>query len=289
MEHDRRDAARIATLTLLAAGLVSSPAPAADVWTLVVSAPGYPSDTAEAQPTMDAFAAGLAAAAGWPAERLRAVYHSTVDGGTAALAADGAALALTPLPFYLERREALALEPLLAVEAEDGGDEWSLVARRGALSGPSSLAGWEIAGNPGYSPRFVRRVALSRWGALPEQSSIRFSSRVLSELRRASRGEPVAALLDRSQTEALDSLPWAAELEIVARSGRLPGSLLCRVGPGVPDEAAERLSAALRRLHRDEAGRGLLDTVRIRRFVELDTARLARVERAFAGDGAPAR
>ena len=91
------------------------------------------------------------------------------EAGLAELARSHAALAMVPLPFYLEHGEELELEPMLEVLPESGKAEtWSLVAKKGAIRNPAGLSGWEVAGISGYAPRFVSRVALSGWGTLPE-------------------------------------------------------------------------------------------------------------------------
>jgi ABC-type phosphate/phosphonate transport system substrate-binding protein len=136
---------------------------------------------------------------------------------------------------------------------------------------------------PGYSPRFVRHVALAEWGELPADARIRFDARVLSVLRKAAGGERVAAILDRAQTEALELLPYASDLEVVARSRPLVGTLLCRVRGRVSDAHAAELEQAFLDLERIEGGRALLDTMRILRFESLDTEALSRTERVFAG------
>lgn len=257
---------------------------------LVACAPGYPGTTEDAQPTMDELARGVTRAAGWSDERVAAVYHPTVEGGLETLSDEHAGLALVPLAFYLEHRERLGLEPLLSVaQAAGAAETWSVVAKRGTVSGPESLAGWELAGMPGYSSRFVRRVALAEWGELPADVRIRFNPRVLSVLRAAAGGEKVAAILDRAQTEALALLPYAEDLEVVARSRPLVGSVLCRVHGRLPDGAVEELEQAFLELERLEGGRALLDTLRIQRFESLDAEALSRVERAFAGVGERAR
>ena len=142
---------------------------------------------------------------------------------------------------------------------------------------------------PGYSPRFVRGVALADWGEMPADVQVLFRSSVLSALRRAARGERVATLLDRAQTAALDSLPFAGELEVVVRSRPLPGTLLCRVGGRLPDEHVAELKQAFLGLERQPGGRALLDTLRIVSFEPNDTEALAGAVRAFTAAGAEAR
>jgi ABC-type phosphate/phosphonate transport system substrate-binding protein len=232
---------------------------------------------------MDDFASAVVKQAGWEPESLTAVYHEKEGGGLEALAADHAGLALVTLPFFLRHRETLALQPLLeAVQVAGESEVWSLVAYRGKLDGAKSMDGWTIAGIAGYSPRFVRNVALAEWRGLPDSTEIRFSSRVLTDLRKAAAGEPVAVLLDRGQTEALSSLPFAEDLEVVASSSEMPAILFCAVGGRVTDEAAAEIRSALLRLGETDMGSELLETMRIDRFQALDSSALEKVESAFA-------
>jgi len=277
---------RAIPVLVLATVLLAVVAAAGEPITLVVCAPGYPSNTEEAQPTMDSFAAGVEAAAGWNAGRLNAVYHPTVDGSLESLAGERAALAVVPLHFYLKFGERFDLQPMLRVVQAAGEEEiWSLVAHRGSLRGAGSLAGWKILGMPGYAPEFVRQIALVDWGTLPAEVEIDFTSRVLSVLRKAAAGEDVAALLDTAQTDALESLPFAGDLEVVARSQPLVGMLLCRVGGRIDDEDSRELAAAFVELDDSAEGKSLLETIRIQRFDELAPGTLGPVEKAYRGEG----
>lgn len=112
-------------------------------------------------------------------------------------------------------------------------------------------------------------------------------SRVLSALRRAAAGEPVAVLLDRAQVASLPTLPFAADLEVVATSTALPGSLLCVVAGRIDGGTAQELSAALLELDGDAAGQALLESIRVGGFRVPDAVRLAAIERRFAAADAP--
>lgn len=243
--------------------------------TLVAWAPGYPGTMEQAQPAMDEFARGLAAAAGWDSAEIGAVYSQDVAGGRIRIAAADAGVAIVSLPAYLEYGKSLGLKPLLRV-IQDGGEEetWSLVARKGAIRGPADLSGWALQGLPGFSPRFVRD-ALSTWGELPADTEIEFNGRVLSVLRKAAAGEPVATLLDRAQAAALARLPFAADLEIVAVSAPMISSLFCEIGDRLPDAREKPLVQALLGLDGSASGTSVLDTIRVVRFETLDGAAIA--------------
>jgi hypothetical protein len=253
--------------------------------TLVVCAPGYPGTTAEAQPAMDGLAAAAAAAAGWGAGELAAEYHETEAGGLERLGRPDAALALVTLPFFLEHRAELGLEPAVQPVAtgRPASEPWSLVAGAGRVAAPADLEGWELLSLAGHSPRFVRGPALGGWGELPQSLTITFSGAVLSGLRRAARGEAVVLLLDGPQTAALGRLPFAASLEVVHTSQPLPVSLLCTVRGRIAPDRAAAVVAALRRLGELPEAAEALAGVRLDRFVELDRTALESAISSFEG------
>jgi len=250
--------------------------------TLVVCAPGYPGNTAQAQPTMDAFAKAAAGAGSWEPGTLAAVYFENEQGGLARLSGEDAVLALVPLPYYLLHGPDLGLRARLQVVLPSGSNEtWGLAVKRGRVTSPSGLAGWEVTGAAGYAPAFVRGPVLEQWGRLPPSVRITFTSRGLTSLRRAASGEPVAVLLDSAQTAGLRSLPFADELEVVAHSAPLPGSLLCTIADRLGLREANALIEGLLRLHEREDGAAALHALQMTRFARVDTAALQRAERSF--------
>jgi hypothetical protein len=258
------------TLSLALAALLAAPgkAPAASP-TMVFCAPGYPGTTAEAQPSLDAFARAATTAAGWPPDALRAVYYETERAGLERLAQPDAALALVPWPFYVKHASALRLAPIAQAASKAAGDEetWSLVAKKGRVRSAADLAGWEIFSLAGYAPEFVRERALGAWGKIPGDARIVAGGQVLSALRRASAGENVALLLDGAQGAGVASLPFAAELETVAASPKIPVAVLCTVGTRLPAGRARALVKALVALHARPDGAAALEGLRLTRFV----------------------
>jgi hypothetical protein len=250
---------------------------------LVVCAPGYPGSTAEAQPTMDVFAAAAAKTAGWKTDELGAVYYEALETGVAALQAKDATLALVTLPVFLEEETVLGLKPRLESVPQGGtaDDAWSLVAKKGTVHGPGDLAGFEISSGAGYAPVFVR-AALGSWGALPAAVRVLFAPAPLLALRRAAAGEKVAALLDSEAAKALPTLPFAGDLEIVTKSPAWPGSLLCTVGDRLPPKEADRFVKALVTLPQTPEGPAALQAIRVDRFEPVDGAGLDRARQAFA-------
>ena len=239
----------------------------------VACAPGYPGTTAEAQSSMDAFAAAVSKAAGWAPGQVVASYLPTEKEGLSRI--PETAVALVPLPFYVQHGAALGLTPRLVVEQKGLGpsERWTLVAKQGRVARAADLGGMTVVSIAGYAPGFVRGVLGPEW-RLPESAQVKESAQVLSALRRAVAGEDVAVLLDGAQGNALPTLPFAAELDVLARSAPLPAALVATVKsrPGAARWAA--LDKALLALPGDPGGAAALDGIRMVRFTPLDPGSL---------------
>jgi hypothetical protein len=261
-------------------GAAAAPAPVE----LVFAAPGYPGTTEEAQPALDALAAAAAKAAGWPDATLTARYEPTEPGGLARLREPRAAVALVPLPFLVAHGAALKLRPRLAVEPQGRGAEeaWTLVARKGRVARPEDLAGMSVLSTAGYAPAFVRG-ALSAWGRIPEGAKVAPAPQILSALRKAATTGDVAVLLDGAQAAALPSLPFAADLDVVARSAPLPAAVLATIGDRLPPARAAALEKALLGLRARPGGAAALDGLQLNGFAPLDEKKLQATLRALAG------
>jgi hypothetical protein len=242
---------------------------AAALATLVFCAPGYPGGAGDAQPLVDQFASAAVATSGWPAGSLVAVYDPTEDGGLAKLKAPDAVLAFVPFPFFVEHAAELHLTPLVQADVADVGprQRWTLVAKAGRVTGPQSMAGYTLLSVAGYAPDFVRHSALEGW-ALPPDVKIEATGQILSALRRVAAGEPVAVLLDQTQTAALPSLPFAAEIKTVAQSQELPVAFIAVVDSRVTATRARALQAGLLKMGQvSSASTDSLGPLRLHGFV----------------------
>jgi hypothetical protein len=244
--------------TLLAAALA----------TLVFCAPGYPGGTGDAQPLVDDFAAAAAAASGWPAGSLAAVYDPTEAGGLQKLNSADAVLAFVPYPFFVEHGAELHLSPLVQADVTDTGvqQRWTLVSKAGRDTTPASMAGFTILSTAGYAHDFVRHSALASW-ALPADVKIEPTGQILSALRRASAGEPVAVLLDQIQAAALSSLPFAADLSAVAQSPELPVAIIVVVGSRLTAARAQAFKKGLLNMGHAAGSAAALQPLRLRGFM----------------------
>jgi len=242
---------------------------AASLATLVFCAPGYPGGAGDAQPLLDQFTKAAVSVSGWPAGSLAAVYDPTEEGGLARLRDADAALAFVPYPFFVEHAAELHLTSLVQADVTDLGPQqrWTLVARSGRISGPASMHGYTLLSVAGYARNFVRKVALAGW-PLPADVRIESTGQVLSALRRAAAGEPVAVLLDQTQAAALPSLPFASDLQVVAQSAELPVALIALVDARLPTARAQALKAGLLKMGQASASAEVLAPLRLRGFLQ---------------------
>ena len=236
--------------------------------TLVFCAPGYPGGAGDAQPYLDQFAKDAVAAAGWPEGSLAAIYDPTEEGGLAKLANADSVLAFVPYPFYIQYAAQLHLTPLVQADVAGTGTQqkWTLVAKQARVNGPGSLAGFTILSSAGYAPEFVKHSALESW-PLPADVKIVFNGQTLSALRRAASGDPVAVLLDQTQTTALPTLPFASEVKAVAVSAQVPVAIIAVVDNRVPAAKAKALQAGLLKLGHGEGNTDTLTSLRLNGFV----------------------
>jgi hypothetical protein len=252
--------------------------------TLVICAPGYPGTTKEAQPSMDVLAGAVSKASDWPAGRFAAEYYETEGAGITRLKAKAPVLAMVPLPFYLSHANDLKLTPRAQAVEKDGSAlvTWTLVAKKGRVTSAAALSGFTVVSLAAYAPDFIRNVALAKWGKLPADVTFTATGQILSALRKAASGDNVAVLLDASQAASLPTLPFAAELEIVATSPPVPGIVVCNVGTTVAAAESGQLVAGMVKLNETPDGLAALDGVHLAKFVKLDTKALAAARAAYA-------
>jgi ABC-type phosphate/phosphonate transport system substrate-binding protein len=241
----------------------------AAVATLVFVAPGYPGGAGDAQPYVDQFAKSAAAAAGWEPGSLVAVYDPTEQGGLAKLSDKDAVLTFVPYAFYVQHATALKLKPLAQAELVGVGaqERWTLVGKAGGtVSGPASMSGYTILSVAGYAPDFVKHSALAAWALLPADTKIEASGQILSTLRRVASGDPVVALLDQTQSAALPTLPFAAQLKTLTQSEPLPVALIAVVDSRLPAPRAKAFQTALLKMNA-AGGADTLASLRLKGFV----------------------
>jgi hypothetical protein len=274
------------TLLALALSLATATAAsAADPVGLVICAPGYPGTTSEAQTTIDALVAVMAKAAKWAPTELTGAYYETETGGVTRLSQADAAVALLPLALFLEQEAALKLTARQAAAMKgkaEATEVWSLVAKKGAIANAAALDGYELVSIVGFSKRFIKGPVLGAWGKLPESVKFSQSKQVLSAMRKASKGDKVALLLDSEQAAAIATSPFAGDLEVVYKAAPLPSAVVATVGTRIPEARWKALGDALPKLGDTPEGAKALEGVWKLRFAALDAKAVEAARKAFA-------
>ncbi|HET8947995.1 MAG TPA: PhnD/SsuA/transferrin family substrate-binding protein [Candidatus Polarisedimenticolia bacterium] len=271
----------MSTLLLVACLVHAAAVSALEAASLVFCSPGSPGDTAQAGPTMEQLARALEKTGGLPAGSVSAAYYESEATGVAALRATGTLLAAVPIPFFVAHEKDLGLDPRLSIVAASGEPErFALVAHMGSVTTPADLAGWEIAGTPGYAEGFVRRAFVKGFGALPDGARVTFNAAPLQALRRAATGDKLAVVLDAAATASLGSLPFGADLAVVARSEPLPAGLVCTLNKSSGGKAGAAILKGLERLPKSAEGQEALAAIRVQRFDPIDAAAVARLKTA---------
>jgi hypothetical protein len=273
---------KIALVAVLASGAAA--VAATNEQLLVVCSPGSPGTTEDAQPRMTAFATAASAKAGAP---ITAIYDPSEAGGVRRIA--NAGMAIVTLPFFLKHEKELGLHARLQVvqEGRPALDRWALVAQKGRIKDEKALAGFTIASNASFAPGFVRGSVLSGFGTLPADVKLTQASSIMSLLRRASAGEPIAVLLDGAQQASIASLPFGSQLEIVAQSPPLPVALVATVDARMSAKAWSAIEAALLAMGPDHAGSATLASIQVTRFTAVDDGALAAARKAYAAAATP--
>ena len=256
---------------------------------LVFCSPGSPGDTAQARPAMEQLARAVEKAGGLPAGTLSAEYHESEAAGVAAIRVPGTLFAAVPVPFFVQHEKDLGLDPRLGITAASGQPErFALVAHKGSVAKPADLQGWEVTGPIGYAPGFVRRAFAKEFGALPEGATISFNATPLQALRRAASGDKLAVLLDATQSASLATLPFGADLTIVAHSEPLPSGLVCALKTTASGgKSAPAILKGLERLAKSPEGKDALAGIRVERFDPIDAAGVARIRAAAGQESGP--
>lgn len=279
----------VALLPVLAAAAPKAPpAPAAPAGprALVFCAPGYPGTTEEAQPRMDEIAGALAELSGWPKDKFSAAYFPSEKAGLTRFAEADVVFALVPAPFFLQHEAELKLTARLAIVQQglDALQSWTLVAKKGAVKKAADLEGYSLFSTAGYAPDFVTKVALQTFGPLPAGVKVTSGGQVLSALRKAASGkEKLAVVLDAEQAQALSTLPFAGDLEVVHVGPKVPVALVATIGDRLPAADWKAAQGAFLKLPSVERGKAALDGVRLTGFVALDETALAAAKKAYGG------
>ncbi|MFH1039103.1 MAG: PhnD/SsuA/transferrin family substrate-binding protein [PVC group bacterium] len=193
------------------------------------------------------------------------------------------AFIISSLGFYLSRREVLHLIPLASVEMSAGsGGRYYLMVKKGTAGALDDMKGKTIAGSTLFEdPVFLKKVVFG--GKLDPRSDLTLdpTSRPLSAIRKAARGELGGVLLDDVQYNSLKALPLFEELAVIYESPRLPEVGLMMVDTSANRNMKEKLLHALTTLGETEAGAEVFSSFGMKGFSRIDPDSLDEVIRQY--------
>ena len=195
------------------------------------------------------------------------------------------AFIISSLGFFLSRRKALSLVPLASVEmTENAGNRYYLVAKKGTVTSLEEMKGKTIAGSALYEdPDFLKKVVFA--GRLDPLSDLALepTSRPLSAIRKAARGELGGVLLDDVQYHSLQALPLFTELAVVYESPPLPPLGLMMTDTPADRNREEKLLESLTTLGETDAGAAAFRSFGLKGFSRIDPSSLDEVIRKYEG------
>lgn len=188
--------------------------------------------------------------------------------------------------FYLQYAKALGMEPLLETKRTGVKEErYVLVARKDASDDLAKLAGKTIATTLAGEQRYVISVVLQ--GKLGEEIRLKPVTDVegaVFDVVEAGKNAADAVLLEAGAwTLFKDDPELGPKLKVVFTSDELPRNLVVLFRPNAGGIDADKFKAALKGMGSNDAGKQILNSIRVEAFVEIDKERLSQAQARFYG------
>jgi len=239
---------------------------------LAIVNPGGPDAGAEGKKLAAELALHVASTAGLSPKALEGAYFNQTAPAVAFLKKHKDAFVLGGLGVFLAQRKALRLMPLARLVGKSGSDEeFSVVVRRGRYNDLDGLRGKTMVGSVlAEDARYVDRFAFD--GKLVSSKWFRCvpSDRPLSALRKLSKDEVDAVLLNRTQLEALKAMPLFEKLQVIHRSAPVPTVGLMMVATPRTRAVRDKVLQSVSKLCGTEKGAPVCRTYGITGFEPID-------------------
>jgi hypothetical protein len=188
--------------------------------------------------------------------------------------------------FYLEYAKTLSIEPLLETKRAGVKEERQvLVVRKDASDDPSKLAGKTIATPLANEQRYVIAVVLR--GKLGEEIRLKDVSdaeNAVFDLVEGAKNAADAVLIDAGAWAVFKDDPeLGPKLKVVYQSEELPRDLVVSFGPKNETLNVDKLKTVLKEMNASEAGKQILNSIRVDAFVDINKARLSQAQALFYG------
>jgi hypothetical protein len=182
--------------------------------------------------------------------------------------------------FYLAYAKALNMEPLLEVKRQNVAEERYVVVSRGE----TDLAGKVLATTLAGEERFVTGVLLQdKWNEVRLKA---VTDVELAALDVAEKGKnaPDAVLMEESTWLVLaKDEELGPKLKAIHRTEPLPGALVVSFPAPAGSFEPAKAATVLKQMAETEAGKALLGSIRVEKFVDVDRERLKKAEARFHG------
>lgn len=239
---------------------------AAQSFDFVIIQPGQPGTSEDAQPVMDALAAYVQNKLG-DGVSVRGHYFNQTAEAAEYLSDNHPSWGIVSLGYFLAHNGGECMTPLASTRP--GGaesDTWRLLA---AGDGPDN---WQrlngtVAGTMLFEPETAARLM---FGTHVQELPFRIegTSRPLRAVRAVLRGKGGGVLLDAPQYAAIQALPMASGLKVLATSEPLPTAAV--VAFGRPSPRHEQLRKILLNMRQDPAAADLLQLLQTEGFGPAD-------------------
>jgi ABC-type phosphate/phosphonate transport system substrate-binding protein len=187
--------------------------------------------------------------------------------------------------FYLQYAKALQMEPLLETKRAGVKEERCvLVVRKDAGDDPGKLVGKTIATPLASEQRYAMSVVLQ--GKLGEEIRLKpvaDAEGAALDLVEGTKNAADAVLMEASAwTLFKDDPELGPKLKVIYQSEELPRDLVVIFGKTEGFDA-DKLRTALKGMTGNDAGKQILNSIRVESFVEIDRDKLAKAENLFYG------
>jgi len=234
---------------------------------LVLCYPGGGVKTRDAQPSTEKMLRLVEQMGGWKTGTFESFFTSKADECDRWVAEKKPDFAIVSLGFWLDHGAAERWIPLVQPKVHGKTTEvFRVVVRKGTYRDLEGLKGRSLGGTVLEEPRFVERVIFQGRHRLLDFDA-RPTNQALKALRALHERELEAVIINDAQFRSLDSLPFAAELEVLFTSEPVPlMGVVADAQRTTPDER-RRLQKAMQGFCQNPEGKGFCELFGIDAFL----------------------
>lgn len=239
--------------------------------TVLICYPGGKVNSQEAKSVTDSMLQILEESGGWPRGTISSQFTSESEDCRKYLTEKKPQFAITSLGIFLEHRADLNLLPLVQLRIQGSStDTYRILVRQGAFTSIEELKGKILGGSLLQDPTFLKRIIFQ--GSVDPASyfTLQNSRRVLRSLRDLSMGKLDAVMVNDQQYQALGSLPFADQLQVVFTSKAVPLLGVAANGNSTSADDRRRFSQALYNICSRQNGKQLCELFGLEAFVPAD-------------------